>query len=267
MKEKIIAKLKEIKFQLKPLNNSYYVFENKTLNSLIDRTVALIKEQFGDNSNYIKRLDDIKKDVLVLVRESHLECFKNLIDEIIDLIEITAVKEERKINQRIVLPNQLEFKKETKTKNSNIFIVHGHNEAMRLAVARMLEKLELKPIILHEQTNKGSTIIEKFIANSDVGFAVVLLSADDKGYSIKEGSKKAKKRARQNVIFELGYFIAKLGRNKVVALVDGTCDFELPSDYHGIIYITYDGDNGKWKNEVIKELKGCGYTIDANKII
>ena len=60
---------------------------------------------------------------------------------------------------------------------------------------------------------------------SDVGFAVILMTPDDVG-GLK--GQEQKDRVRQNVVFELGYFIGKLGRNRVMALVDG--DIETPTD-------------------------------------
>jgi predicted nucleotide-binding protein len=100
---------------------------------------------------------------------------------------------------------------------------------MKESVARFLEKLDLRPIILHEQPNKGRTVIEKFEAHSDVGFAVVLLTPDDVG-GLASSPDKLSRRARQNVILELGYFIGKLGRAKVCALYkEGV---EIPSDIH-----------------------------------
>jgi Predicted nucleotide-binding protein containing TIR-like domain len=67
-----------------------------------------------------------------------------------------------------------------------VFLVHGHDEGVRETVARFLEKLDLECVILHEQPNKGRTIIEKFEAYSDVSFAVVLLTPDDQGGLITE---------------------------------------------------------------------------------
>jgi predicted nucleotide-binding protein len=149
--------------------------------------------------------------------------------------------------------------------SKRIFIVHGKDEEMKQAVARVLEKLELEPIILHEQPDKGQTIIEKLIDYSDVNFAIVLLSPDDI-FSLKSHlSEETKKRARQNVIFELGFFIGKLGRENVVAVYREEKNFEMPSDYSGVVYIPYD-DSGQWQNSLIKELKACGYDVDANKL-
>lgn len=152
--------------------------------------------------------------------------------------------------------------KEASTKTNKIFIVHGHNDHIKIDVARTLEKLGLQPIILSEQPNQGQTIIEKFELHSDVGFAVVLLTADDLG-RVKT-SDKDKYRARQNVIIEMGYFIGKLGRGNVFPMYeDGV---ELPSDLHGILYNSID-DAKTWKFKLVKELTAAGYQVDANKIL
>lgn len=142
-----------------------------------------------------------------------------------------------------------------------VFIVHGHNETMKLAVARVISQLGLTPIILHEQPNKGRTIIEKFERlSAEVSFAIVLLSADDM-------TSDGKYRARQNVILELGYFIAKLGRENVIALYDSlSSDVEIPSDISGILYEPYDNPSGAWRFEVVQELKAVGFNVDANSL-
>jgi predicted nucleotide-binding protein len=92
-----------------------------------------------------------------------------------------------------------------------VFLVHGHDDAVTESVARFLEKLDLRPIILHEQPNMGRTIIEKFEAHADVGFAVVLLTPDDLGGSASAG--KLNPRARQNVI-RVGVLYRKTGPGK-----------------------------------------------------
>jgi Predicted nucleotide-binding protein containing TIR-like domain len=132
---------------------------------------------------------------------------------------------------------------------SKVFVVHGHDGEMRETVARFIEKVGLAGIILHERPNKGRTIIEKFEANGDVGFVVVLLTPDDEGGKIGGA---AQKRARQNVILEWGYFIGRLGRSRVCALKKG--DVELPSDILGIVRETFD-EHGAWKHKLAKELE------------
>jgi predicted nucleotide-binding protein len=151
-------------------------------------------------------------------------------------------------------------------KNNKVFIVHGHENEMKLAVARSIEKLGFEAVILHEQPNEGRTIIEKFESSSEVGFAVVLLSPDDFGYSKDDKPENANLRSRQNVILELGYFLGKLGRNHVVALFMPQMNFEMPSDFSGVLYIPFD-DAGRWQFDLVKELKACGYEVDANKLL
>jgi hypothetical protein len=143
---------------------------------------------------------------------------------------------------------------------SDIFIVHGHDKTTKELVARFIEKLGLKPIILHEQPDKGRTIIEKFEDHSTVGFAIVLLTPDDVGAPIEQQDK-LKPRARQNVIFELGFFIGKLGRNHVCALYKG--DIEIPSDYKGVLYKPMTGD---WQLSLAKEITAAGISIDLNRL-
>lgn len=151
--------------------------------------------------------------------------------------------------------------------SSKVFVVHGHDEEMKQAAARTLERLGLEPIILHEQPDQGRTIIEKFEDYSDVGFAVVLLSPDDMGYSRNESAESAKPRARQNVILELGFFVGKLGRSNVFVLFKNEDNFEIPSDYSGVIYQSYDGGSGAWRFELVQELSAAGYEVDANKLL
>lgn len=113
---------------------------------------------------------------------------------------------------------------------------------------------------MHEQASSGKTIIEKIEAHADVGFAIILYTPCDEG-GLKDDVKKS--RARQNVVFEHGYFVAKLTRERVCALVKG--DIEIPNDINGVVYIPLD-DHQAWHTKVAKELRHVGYDIDMNKI-
>jgi predicted nucleotide-binding protein len=139
------------------------------------------------------------------------------------------------------------------------FVVHGHDDALKLDVARFLERLGLEAVILAEQSSGGKTVIEKFEQQAlTVAFAVVLLTPDDLGRSAKPGSTE-QPRARQNVILELGYFIGALGRAKVCALQKGS--LEVPSDFWGVLTLTADQ---QWKGPLAKEMKAAGLSIDMN---
>lgn len=146
--------------------------------------------------------------------------------------------------------------------SNRVFIVHGHDAEARETVARFLSNIGFEPIILHEQANQGRTVIEKVEANADVGFAVVLLTPDDVGRA--NADSELEPRARQNVLLELGYFIAKLGRERVCALKRG--NVVIPSDFAGVVWTEMDGAGG-WKSALGKELQAAGHSIDWNKVM
>ncbi|MCA0849657.1 TIR domain-containing protein [Salipiger thiooxidans] len=179
----------------------------------------------------------------------------------------------RKINKSVLIPFARDYRNYLANRapttslrrgsddRSKVFVVHGHDEGPRESVARFLEKLGLEPIILHEQASRGMTIPEKLVAHSDVNFAVVLLTPDDLGRSV--AGEQLAPRARQNVILELGYFVGRLGRDKVCALMkDGV---EVPSDFVGTVYIKWDSGSS-WKMELARELRAAGYEVDLNTI-
>ena len=149
----------------------------------------------------------------------------------------------------------------TKSDNLKVFIVHGHDDGAKNEVARFIERFGLESIILHEQVNLGYTIIEKLEKHTDVGFAVVLYTACDVG-GVKSKPDNLKPRARQNVIFEHGLLIGKIGRKNVVALVKE--EVEIPNDISGVVYETMD-IKGAWKAQLAREMKASGYDIDMNK--
>jgi predicted nucleotide-binding protein len=160
------------------------------------------------------------------------------------------------LNRGIVTPKIM------KSKSNNIFIVHGHDGEARESVARFISNIGFKPIILHEQANRGRTVIEKVEAHSDVSFAVVLLTPDDLGKA-KEAAD-LEPRARQNVLLELGYFFGRLGRENVCALKRG--EVEVPSDFAGVVWEKMDAGNG-WKQALGRELEAAGHVIDWNLVM
>lgn len=166
------------------------------------------------------------------------------------------------IPEKISLGSTIASNETPKVLSQDIFIVHGHDEAVKEAVSRFVEKLGFKAIILDEQPNAGRTVIEKFEDYSNVGFAIVLLTPDDIGSSADKPDE-LKPRARQNVFLELGYFVAKLGRQNVCALYK---DVEIPSDLHGVLYTSLDKD-GAWRYRLAQEIKHAGYQVDLNKAI
>jgi len=139
-----------------------------------------------------------------------------------------------------------------------VFVVHGRDDSTKTIIAQFLKELGLEPIILHEQPNKGRTIIEKFEDHSsNVKYAVVLLTPDDLG-GLRSEPNKLSPRARQNVVFEMGHFFGSLGRGSVCALLSP--GVERPSDIDGILYIPLD-QKDEWKGSLFRELKATGLKV------
>ena len=176
---------------------------------------------------------------------------KSMIDEVQEYWSESDDEVNLTVDQPIVMSNR-------------VFIVHGHNDAFRESVARLVEQLDLDPIILHEKPNKGRTIIEKFVDYSDVGFAVVIMTSDDIGGKAKDPSESYSPRARQNVILELGFFLGRLGRDRVCALYEE--GVEIPSDYDGVLFVPLD-KAGAWRLLLGRELRAAGLNVDLNNII
>ena len=149
---------------------------------------------------------------------------------------------------------------QTQASTNQVFIIHGRDAGTRALIARFLDSLGLEPVILQGQPDRGRTIIEKFEDYAQVDFAIALFTPDDFGGL--EGDD-PKSRARQNVVFEFGYFIGKYGRERVLALVKG--NIEIPSDYSGVLNNPIDDSDG-WKIRLVGDLKSAGFDVDANRI-
>ena len=146
-----------------------------------------------------------------------------------------------------------------------IFVVYGHDEIARTQLEALLRRWDLEPIILDQKASAGQTIIEKLEEyTTDVGYAIVLATPDDEGKAKSETA--AKSRVRQNVVLELGMFLAKLGRERVAILLKEAPDFERPSDIQGLIYIPFQNKVDEVSLNLIRELSRQGYTIDTSRI-
>jgi predicted nucleotide-binding protein len=233
--------------------------DNIKLDALRKRAKLIITKVFG-RSHYEDDLEAIKFHAATYQQAVKLgvaegawkrgtEKFKNLCNTMLEDLTLSSTAAMTK----------------SQTKSNRIFVVHGHDNEMKEAVARTIEKLGLDAVILHEQVNKGApTLIEKLLQNSDVSFAIILLSPDDVGYP-KDTPDKARPRPRQNVVFEFGLFVGKLGRANVFVLHRKVSDFEMLSDFAGGVYQEFDGA-AAWRYELGRELGAAGYDIDLNKL-
>ena len=146
---------------------------------------------------------------------------------------------------------------QTKIGNRKIFVVYGHDDIARTQLEALLRRWDLEPIILDQQASGGQTIIEKLEEYSEeIGYAIVLATPDDEGKAKSEESYKS--RVRQNVVLELGMFLAKLGREKVAILLKESLNFERPSDIQGLIYIPFEKKVSEVAINLIRELSKTG---------
>ena len=233
-------------------------------------TEIAITNTFGDESYHIREFYNIGYFSSFASYLRGLKSATALLQSMIEEVEEDWEEdtEAAKVLKKLKLQQPGEDRKKEHQPPPNtreVFVIHGRDKAAEEKVARFLEKLDLTPVILHEQPNQGQTIIEKFEQHAQVGFAVALLTPDDGG-ALQGEAEHGKPRARQNVVFELGYFLGRLGRKRVCALVKGE-DLERPSDYAGVVYIPLDDAEGWRIPLIIRELQKAGFEIDANRIV
>jgi predicted nucleotide-binding protein len=146
-----------------------------------------------------------------------------------------------------------------RTPSSDVFVVHGHDHGLKNAVARFVHTLGLNPVILHEKADAGHTIIEKLEDHASPGFAVVLCTKDDVGHAAGPGHT-LRDRPRQHVVLELGFFLGRLGRERVCAIVDP--GLELPSDHDGVLF----APRAEWQQKLLERLSSANYQFSQDRI-
>lgn len=148
--------------------------------------------------------------------------------------------------------------------DGGVFLVHGRAELDKFKVQQFLTQVLSHPPIVIDQLAGGSLpLIEKFERFAGMSsIAVVLVTGDDEGRLIDPNDRSLRRRARQNVIFELGYFRARLGASRVIVLKAD--DVEFPSDLGGVCYVSLSAD---WRIGLIGELKSCGATVHLERLV
>lgn len=202
----------------------------------------LIRYVFGMNSSFSEKVNDLRSDIKEKIHR---------LDSLVERIDLISLN----LSQNII---QVE---EIRVLNKKVFIVHGRDELAKTSLEMLLHEMGLETIVLHRQADEGQTIIEKFEKHSDVGYAFILLTPDEIAYfayedSLPDNERQKEKRARPNVIFEFGYFVGRLGRNKVCCVYTG--DVSLPSDVSGMIYKKYTVSVEDVAYSITKDLKAVG---------
>jgi predicted nucleotide-binding protein len=234
--------------------------EENSYDVWVHTTSELLAKAFGDGSNNISRFRDVGylgfyTDSMdeTFFRNQRLESLKTQLAYLEGMIDLL-----RKDVELRGLPVP-EVAREPEPMSDTVFVVHGRDNGTKETVARFVEKLGLTAVVLHEQPNKGRTIIEKFTDHAEgVGYAIVLMTPDDRGGLVTDAPDRYAFRARQNVVLELGFFLALLGRGRVCALYSP--GVEIPSDYKGVGYVELD-PNGAWRAALAKEIAAVGIKI------
>ena len=253
-----IEKLEQLISQIDPLINQFVDSTNPRFCAWKEQCVRFLIKVFGESSHELKTFNGFPFTLLFFTSDTPNSSFNQACVD--DLLKVKAVfqtyLEEMKESQQ---EEQNENVKNPRICRTKVFIVHGHDGELKQSVARIVEKAGLTAVILNEQPSGGATIIEKIEKNSDVGAAICLFTADDKCINEIDGT--TTMRARQNVVFEAGYFIGKLKRENVILLADK--GIEMPSDLGGVVYT----DTANWQFSVCAELKRMGFEIDLNRLV
>ncbi|MBI0397976.1 TIR domain-containing protein [Cyclobacterium marinum] len=220
-----------------------------------------LPNQFEDSKFYIydiyKRISEVGKEGYSLIFDYFPTTNNNINDKVASFNEQLLPYLAEALTD-IVNANPEFEAKPNKVNGDTVFIIHGHDEHLKTELQLLLHRAGVNNIVLHEQADKGRNIIEKLIEETDyANYAIALLSPDD---ALIGGTK----RARQNVILEVGYFLGKLGKNRVRFIKKG--DVEIPSDLSGILYENYD-KSGSWKIKICKELQAVGIFVDLEAVI
>ncbi|MGJ0338251.1 TIR domain-containing protein [Aliarcobacter cryaerophilus] len=259
-KENALNKIQTLKSQL--LNISEYSSDDFYKWRI--RSERYINDIFKDNIHY-EKLSKVRFLHLGLMfgnrvsRNEEIEEFESGKKWAISILETfyEEVEEWKDEIIEVTIPKQI-----YSANNSNkVFIVHGHDELIITQVLELLRKLGLEPIILKDEANNGDTIIEKIERlSSEVGFGIVLYTACDIGGKDIDS---LKPRARQNVVLEHGYLMARIGRKNTMALIKDKV--EIPSDISGLLYTPID-EHKNWQYKLVDELKASGYDVSKDSI-
>lgn len=230
-------------------------YNSEYLKHAFNKEINEYKKRYDDSGSFIGFVSTSRKSPA----QELIDFKSRIVSKVDNLIKLRLKSELLKTT----LEEKIEDKPTVVEKNRDqVFIVHGHDEAAKTKTARFIEKLGFMPIILHEQASGSKTVIEKIEAYSNVGFGIVLYTPCDVGAK-KDANLTYKNRARQNVVFEHGFLIGKIGRENVCALVKD--DIETPNDISGVVYVKMDDDDA-WHLKVARELRNSGYNVDLNRL-
>lgn len=246
----------------------------------LETLVSSSKEDFSNEfwceyENYLKTYNRLLKDLQSLGFYKKMKPLEDVPfseqsydskvskEEKAKLREITNASENLLKKVKVLLAPPVNYSLNNKVRSNQLFVVQANNNEINADVLQTLEKLELNSIILNETRNSEQKLVEKVNEYPNASFGVVLLSAVDSVCFEGINPEEPKHQASQNMIFELGFLLGKLGKNNVVAVYWPKKGFELPDKFEGVRWIEY---KQGWYFKLINELKEANFEVDANKL-
>lgn len=156
----------------------------------------------------------------------------------------------------------LEDLKSRSTSAKRVCVTYGRDKIMNKQVVSLIRELGINPIVMQDKAHSQKPVAQFYTENPDIGFVVAILSADDWVYPKNGKPKDALMYADQRVVFHLGFWIGRLGRNHVFALYYDQRSFRWPTEHFDVIYTPLDR-NDAWKNELVSRLKASGIPVNS----
>lgn len=227
-----------------------------------NKTEVVLRSIFGEVSLTYKKFRDLSYTPSVWGEGTDFRPYRaNGVREAITILD--SAKLELEIAREASIPEAVAVAAAPAASelSTRVFIVHGQDDGKKYELESYLQKLLAEaPIILHQEPNGGRVLIEKLEDSAaSVGYAIVLLTGDDVGRANALESADDRPRARQNVVFEMGFFFGLIGRRRVAVLYEE--GLEHPSDINGLVYVALDAA-GAWKGKIASEMDHAGIPVD-----
>jgi len=144
--------------------------------------------------------------------------------------------------------------------SGRVCITYGRDVLMNKQVVSLIRELGIDPLVMQDKENATKPLADFSNEHPDVNFVIAILSGDDWVYPKDGKPSDALLRADQGVIFHLGFWVGKLGREKVYALYYDQRSYRWPTEYFDVIYTSLDKE-GLWKKELVKRLNDSGMKV------
>ena len=147
-----------------------------------------------------------------------------------------------------------------------IFVVPGTDQLINHDILEFLNSLTAKVVIKDDDRKRGESLLDQLNRCAANDFVVFILGADFYFYPRTQDAQTARLMAAQEIIFQLGYLVAKLGRERMVVLYQESDHFRRPTDYFDIYYVPL-ASNAVWKIDLAKRMKACGFVVPSESTV